>query len=43
MGRRNKSRFERWFSFGQHKRRAGSKKLSDQISTDFTKQKKYNY
>jgi|TARA_B110000444_G_C18827416_1_gene591139 hypothetical protein len=39
MGRRNKSRFERWFSLGQQKMRAGAKKLSDQISTDFSNQK----
>jgi hypothetical protein len=39
MGRRNKSRFERWFSLGQHKMRAGAKKLSAQISTDFSNQK----
>ena len=31
MGRRNKSRFERWFSLGQQKRRASAKKLLDQI------------
>jgi|TARA_B110000459_G_C16524956_1_gene454348 hypothetical protein len=30
MGRRNKSRFERWFSLGQQKMHAGAKKLSDQ-------------
>jgi hypothetical protein len=39
MGRRNKSRFERWFSLSRHKRRGGAKELSDQITTDFTKQK----
>ena len=39
MGRRNKSRFERWFSLGQQKMHAGAKKLSDQISTDFSNQK----
>ena len=39
MGRRNKSRFERWFSLSRHKRRGGVKELSDQITTDFTKQK----
>jgi len=39
MGRRKKSRFERWFSLSRHKRRAGAKKISDQISTDFAKQK----
>ena len=39
MGRRNKSRFERWFSLGQQKMRAGAKKLSDQIWTDFSNQK----
>jgi len=39
MGRRNKSRFERWFSLSQHKRRGGAKELSDQISTDFIAQR----
>ena len=39
MGRRNKSRFERWFSLGQQKRRASAKKLLDQISSDFINQK----
>jgi hypothetical protein len=43
MGRWKKSWFKKWFSLGQHKRCAGAKKFSDQISTDFTKQKKYNY
>ena len=39
MGRRNKSRFERWFSLSQHKRRGGAKELSDQISSDFIAQR----
>ena len=39
MGRRNKSRFERWFSLSRHKRRVGAKELSDQIMTDFNRQK----
>ena len=39
MGRRNKSRFERWFSLSRHKRRGGAKELSDQIMTDFSNQK----
>ena len=39
MGRRKKSRFERWFSLSRHKRRSGAKELSDRITTDFTKQK----
>ena len=39
MGRRKKSRFERWFSFSQHRRRDGAQELSDQISTDFARQK----
>ena len=40
MGRRKKSRFEQWFSLSRHKRRSGAIKLSEQISTDFTKQRK---
>jgi hypothetical protein len=39
MGKREKSRFEKWFSFSRHKRRTGAKELSDQISTDFAQQK----
>lgn len=37
--KRDKSRFERWFSFSQHRRRDGAQELSDQISTDFSKQR----
>ena len=40
MGRRDKNRFEKWFSFSRHKRRAGAKKLSGQISMDFHQQSK---
>ena len=39
MGRRNKNRFEKWFSLSRHKRRVGAQELSDQISMDFIKQK----
>ncbi len=39
MPKRDKSRLEKWFSFSRHKRRAGAKKLSSQISIDFSKQK----
>ena len=39
MLRRNKTKFEKWFSFSRHKRRFGAKELSSQISTDFSKQK----
>jgi hypothetical protein len=39
MGKRDKSRFEKWFSLSRHKRRTGAKELSDQISTDFAQQK----
>lgn len=39
MSRRDKSRFEKWFSISRHKRRLGARKLSDQISMDFNKQK----
>ena len=31
---------EKWFSWQRHERRFGAKELSDQISTDFAKQKK---
>ena len=40
MGRRDKNRFEKWFSLSRHKRRAGAKQLSDQISMDFHQQSK---
>ncbi len=40
MGRRDKNRFEKWFSLSRHKRRAGAKQLSDQISTNFYHQSK---
>lgn len=36
MSRRNKSRFEKWFSWSRHKRRAGAKTLAEQLSTDFS-------
>jgi len=39
MGRRDKTRFERWFSLSRHKRRSGVKELSEQISSDFSRQK----
>lgn len=38
--KRKKTKFEKWFSLNQHKRRLGARELSDQISTDFAKQKK---
>ncbi len=40
MGRRNKNRFEKWFSLSRHKRRSGAKQLSDLISMDFHQQSK---
>ncbi len=40
MSRRDKSRFEKWFSISRHKRRFGAKKLSQEMSVDFNKQKK---
>ena len=40
MSRRNKTKFEKWFSFSRHKRRFGAEKLSKQISIDFGKQKR---
>ena len=39
MSRRDKTRFEKWFSLSRHKRRSGGKELSDQITTDFFQQK----
>ena len=39
MSRRDKTRFERWFSLSRHKRRSGAKELSEQISSDFSRQK----
>mgnify|MGYP000247547506 FL=1 len=39
MSRRDKTRFEKWFSFIRHKRRSGAIELSDQISTNFLQQK----
>jgi hypothetical protein len=40
MGRRDKTKFEKWFSLSRHQRRAGAEKLSSLISTDFKSQKK---
>jgi hypothetical protein len=39
MSRRDKTRFEKWFSLIRHKRRSGAIELSDQITTDFFQQK----
>ena len=39
MSRRDKTRFEKWFSLSRHKRRSGARELSDQIPTNFNKQK----
>ena len=39
MTRRDKTRFERWFSLSRHKRRSGAITLSEQISSDFSRQK----
>ena len=33
--KRYKSKFEKWFSLSRHQRRAGAKKLTDQLSLDF--------
>ena len=38
--KRDKSNFEKWFSFSRHKRRAGAKELSSLIPTDFESQKR---
>lgn len=40
MGKRDKTRFEKWFSLSHHKRRIGAKNLSKQINIDFKAQKK---
>jgi len=40
MSRRDKTRFERWFSLSRHKRRSGAKELSENIATDFSQQRK---
>ena len=40
MSRRDKTRFEKWFSLIRHKRRSGAIELSDQITTNFLQQKK---
>jgi hypothetical protein len=39
VGRRDKTKFEKWFSLSRHQRRAGAKELSSLISTDFKKQR----
>jgi hypothetical protein len=39
MSRRDKTRFERWFSLSRHKRRSGAKELSEHISTNFYQQR----
>ena len=39
MSRRDKTRFEKWFSLSRHKRRSGAKELSEYISTDFSQQR----
>ena len=40
MSRRDKTRFEKWFSLSRHKRRSGAIELSDDIATNFLQQKK---
>ena len=39
MSRRDKTKFEKWFSLSRHKRRSGAKELSEHISTDFSQQR----
>ena len=39
MSRRDKTRFEKWFSLSRHKRRSGAIEVSDQIATDFSQQR----
>ena len=38
--KKDKSNFEKWFSFSRHQRRSGAKRVSSLISTDFKSQKK---
>ncbi len=38
MERRDKSKFDKWFSLSRHQRRLGAKNLSNQIDTDFRNQ-----
>jgi len=38
--KRDKTKFEKWFSFSRHKRRSGAKVLSEQLSNDFGSLKK---
>jgi len=35
VSRRDKSKFEKWFSLSRHKRRTGAKTLSEELSIDF--------
>ena len=39
MGRRDKTKFEKWFSLSRHQRRSGAKELSSLISTNFKSQR----
>ncbi len=39
MAKRDKTKFEKWFSLSRHKRRSGAKELSSLISTDFKSQR----
>ena len=39
MGKKDKTRFEKWFSLSHHQRHTGTKKLSLLISSDFKSQK----
>ncbi len=40
MTKRDKTKFEKWFSLSRHKRRSGARELSSLIATDFKSQKK---
>jgi hypothetical protein len=40
MGKRDKTKFEKWFSLSRHKRRTGAKELASLIATDFKSQRK---
>ena len=40
MGRRDKTKFEKWFSFSRHKRRIGGRQYFKDLDINFQKQKK---
>jgi len=40
MSRRDKSKFEKWFSLSRHKRRAGAKELASHLTTNLSQKKR---